>query len=112
MTGVSRRDAVLGALFILASAVIVAKLADRQFDRFFYGAASMAAVLLAVSRHRLVYVAAAFAWMGLRLFGAGILASKWWALGLGALFAGIAYAVFVFAESREEYDSITKYWRR
>jgi hypothetical protein len=78
---VSRWDGVVGAIFILASAVIVAKVAELQFDRFFYGAAWIAAMLLVVSKSRLAYISAAFAWMALRLLGAGALAQKWWAFG-------------------------------
>ena len=108
----SRWDAVLGALFIFASAVVVAKLADLQFDRFFYGATLIAAVVLVVSKNRLACIAAAFAWMGLRLLGAGVLAQKWWAFGLGALFAGMAYWIVMIAAEREEYHRINKGWRR
>lgn len=109
---VSRWHALFGALFILASAVVVAKLADLQFDRFFYVAAVFVVVILVGSKQRLAYVCAAFAWMGLRLLIAGAFATKWWAFGVGALFLGLAYAVVVIGESREKYDSITNYWRR
>jgi hypothetical protein len=109
---VSRWHALFGALFILASAVVVAKLADLQFDRYFYVAAVVAVVILIGSKQRLAYICAAFAWMGLRLLIAGAFAAKWWALGVGALFLGIAYAAVVIGESREKYDSITNYWRR
>ena len=50
--------------------------------------------------------------MGFRLPVAGAFTAKWWAFGLGALFAGIAYGALVIAASREKYDSITNYWRR
>jgi len=109
---VSRWHGLFGGLFIFAAAVVVAKLSELQFDRFFYVAAAVGTVILVVSTQRLAYIAAAFAWMGFRLLVAGAFTGKWWAFGLGALFAGIAYGALVIAASREKYDSITNYWRR
>lgn len=92
--------------------MVVIKLSALQFDRVFYAAVSVAAVILVAAKERLAYIAAAFAWMGFRLLIGGALGSKWWAFGLGALFAGIAYGALMVAASREKYDSITNYWRR
>ena len=63
------------------------------------------------TRHRLANIAAAFGWMGLRLLVAGAFARKWWALGFGALFVGVAYAALRIAADREEFDRIGKGWR-
>ena len=96
------------AVFSLVNAVlVVAKLSELQFDRFFYAAGSVAAVILVASKQRLAYISAAFGWMGLRLLVAGAFAGKSWALGFGTLFVGVAYAALRIAADREEFDRIS-----
>ena len=98
-------------LFILASVVVVVNLAELQFDRFFYAGLTLGGVTLLVSKHKLLLIAGALIWMGLRLFIAGAFAAGWSALGLGALLLAVAYAVIIVIARREEYDGIS-HWRR
>ena len=104
----SHWEAGVGAVFIFASAVVVAKLAELEFDRFFYAGASICGVVLVVSRNRLAYIAAAFGWMALRLLGAGAFTGNWKALGLGTLFGGVAYWTLTVALNREEHERIRR----
>jgi len=95
---------------VLAAAVVVAKIADFQFDGFFYVAASLAAVLLLITREKIAYVAAAFGWMAIRLIIASAFRSDVRMFGWGVVFGVAAVAAVVVAARREIRDDRRKYW--
>jgi len=54
-------DTALGFLFIPACAWAVGKTLALEFDRYFYVSAAAGALILLISRHRLGFIAVAFA---------------------------------------------------
>jgi hypothetical protein len=108
---VPRRDVYLGALFILAAAVVVAKAADLKFDKIFYGGAAAAVMLLLLTKNKLGYIAAAFLWIGFRLvvFG-GWVSGESRLAAWGVFFVAAALVTAVIALRRERRDETTRPW--
>jgi hypothetical protein len=98
---ISRRDAWCCAAFILAVAVIVAKVAALRFDRLLIATTAGAVLLLLLTRYKLAYIAAALLWMAFRCAFAFAVSGRPLALGFAAGFGAAGCGVVALAARRE-----------
>ena len=106
----SRSETYRGALFIFAAAVVVAKVAEPEFDTIFWVASVLAVLLLAFSKHKLGYVAATFGWIASR-FALGSVVQRDPTLLIWAAASGAAAWAIVYAAARSEmHDYSRRRW--
>lgn len=99
----SRSETYRGALFILAAVVVVAKVAEPEFDTIFWVAGVLALLLLAFTKHKFGYIAATFGWIAFR-FALGSVFQRDPTLLIWAAASGAAAWAIVYVAARREMD--------
>ena len=104
---VSWRDTVVSVLFIFDAAVLVGFASGWVFNKWFFVAAGLAALLLLVSRHRVVMIATALLFMAFRFQLGSVIQGEFrlFALGLGS---GAAALLLLYFGARYVIDDMIR----